>query len=120
MGFTVAQRLKSDQCFTVAERLMREEYLFHAKLAQQAERYEEMVSFMQKIVVGYTPASELSLEEINLLSIAYKNVTEPLRAALRILSKEEEGIMNEDQAVHVKKYRAKVESIFVSLLIGFR
>jgi len=27
-----------------------------------------MVSFMQKIVVEYTPASELSLEEMNLLS----------------------------------------------------
>ncbi|KEH16592.1 general regulatory factor 2 [Medicago truncatula] len=97
--------------FTVAERLRREEYVFHAKLAQQAERYEEMVSFMQKIVVGYTPASELSLEEMNLLSVAYKNATEPLRAALRILSKEEEGRKNEDDHfVHVKKYKSKVES----------
>jgi len=110
MGFTVAQKPTRDQCFTVAQRLGREQYVFQAKLAQQAERYEEMVSFMQKIVVGYTPASELSLEEMNLLSIAYKNVTEPLRAALRILLKEEEGLKNEDDVVHVKKYRSKVES----------
>ncbi|KAJ1389355.1 14-3-3 protein [Sesbania bispinosa] len=58
----------------VPENLNREQYVYLAKLAEQAERYEEMVDFMQKLVVASTPASELTVEERNLLSVAYKNV----------------------------------------------
>jgi 14-3-3 protein epsilon len=41
----------------IPENLNREQYVYLAKLAEQAERYEEMVSFMQKLVVGSTPSS---------------------------------------------------------------
>ena len=44
-----------------------------AKLAEQAERYEEMVQYMKSATVAAT--SDLSLEERNLLSVAYKNGT---------------------------------------------
>uniref|UniRef100_Q9S9H1 FUSICOCCIN receptor 30 kDa protein (Fragments) n=1 Tax=Zea mays TaxID=4577 RepID=Q9S9H1_MAIZE len=37
-------------------------------LAEQAERYEEMVEFMEKTV----DSEELTVEERNLLSVAYK------------------------------------------------
>ncbi|KAG5034458.1 hypothetical protein JHK87_009368 [Glycine soja] len=96
-----------------AEGLNREQYVYLAKLSEQAERYEEMVEFMQKVVVGSTPASELTVEERNLLSVAYKNVIGSLRAAWRIVSsieQKEEGRKNDDHVSLVKHYRSKVEN----------
>ncbi|KAK4744535.1 hypothetical protein SAY87_010847 [Trapa incisa] len=96
----------------VPDNLTREQYVYLAKLAEQAERYEEMVQFMQKLVLGATPAGELTVEERNLLSVAYKNVIGSLRAAWRIVSsieQKEEGRKNDEQVVLVKEYRSKVE-----------
>jgi len=98
---------------TVPDNLTRDQYVYLAKLAEQAERYEEMVQFMQKLVLGNTPGGELNVEERNLLSVAYKNVIGSLRAAWRIVSsieQKEEGRKNEDHVVLVKEYRSKVES----------
>ncbi|KAL9313785.1 hypothetical protein ACSQ67_019237 [Phaseolus vulgaris] len=72
-----------------------------------------MVDFMHKVVVGWTPASELSVEERNLLSVAYKNVIGSLRAAWRIVSsieQKEESRKNEEHVSLVKQYRSKVET----------
>ncbi len=54
-----------------------------AKLAEQAERYDEMVDFMKKVAALKV---ELTVEERNLLSVAYKNVTGSRRASWRIVS----------------------------------
>ncbi|CAI0447960.1 unnamed protein product [Linum tenue] len=72
-----------------------------------------MVQFMQKLVLASTPAAELTVEERNLLSVAYKNVIGSLRAAWRIVSsieQKEEGRKNEEHVALVKDYRSKVES----------
>ncbi|KAK0604260.1 hypothetical protein LWI29_013873 [Acer saccharum] len=95
------------------ETLTREQFVYMAKLAEQAERYEEMVSFMESLVTSATPASELTVEERNLLSVAYKNVIGSLRAAWRIVSsieQKEEGRKNEEHVSLVKEYRSKVET----------
>ncbi|KAF3594053.1 hypothetical protein DY000_02022586 [Brassica cretica] len=67
-------------------KLRRDQYVYVAKLAEQAERYEEMVQFMELFVTDATPTEALTVEERNLLSIAYKNVKGSLSAAWRILS----------------------------------
>ncbi|CAI0467755.1 unnamed protein product [Linum tenue] len=97
----------------VPDNLTRDQYVYLAKLAEQAERYEEMVQFMEKLVLASTPAAELTVEERNLLSVAYKNVIGSLRAAWRIVSsieQKEEGRKNEEHVVLVKDYRSKVEN----------
>ncbi|GAB2283238.1 14-3-3-like protein GF14 kappa, variant 2 [Dionaea muscipula] len=94
--------------------LTREQYLYMAKLAEQAERYEEMVQFMEKLVVSSTASgSEPTVEERNLLSVAYKNVIGSLRAAWRIVSsieQKEESRRNDDNVAVIKDYRSKVEA----------
>ncbi|KAL3845138.1 hypothetical protein ACJIZ3_002541 [Penstemon smallii] len=101
--------------------LTREQYLYMAKLAEQAERYEEMVSFMDALVVGSSGGPELSMEERNLLSVAYKNVIGSLRAAWRIvgsIEQKEEGRKNDEHVTLVKDYRSKVESELSQVCAG--
>ncbi|PPD67628.1 hypothetical protein GOBAR_DD35493 [Gossypium barbadense] len=76
----------------------REEFVYMAKLAEQAERYDEMVEFMEKASAS-AESEELSVEERNLLSVAYKNVIGARRASWRIVSsieQKEESRGNED------------------------
>lgn len=54
-----------------------------AKLAGQVERYEEIVQSMQKLVIGSTPAVDLTVEEWQ---------------------------KNEDHVVLVKEYKSEVEN----------
>merc|ERR1712125_243000 len=61
----------------------REENVAMAQLADQAERYEDMVEYMKKVAQS---EGELSVEERNLLSVAYKNVIGSRRSSWRILS----------------------------------
>jgi 14-3-3 protein epsilon len=83
--------------------------VFMAKLAEQAERYDEMVDCMQKVVQDNP---ELSIEERNLLSVAYKNVIGSRRASWRIISSieaKEEAKGNETHVNLIKDYRRSVE-----------
>ena len=61
----------------------REKDVYFAKLAEQAERYDEMANYMES--VGKSP-DELSVEERNLLSVAYKNVVGARRSSWRVIS----------------------------------
>lgn len=49
----------------------RDSMVYMAKLAEQAERFDEMVDHMKAVA---KQTQELSVEERNLLSVAYKNV----------------------------------------------
>jgi len=88
----------------------REENVYMAKLAEQAERYDEMVEAMKKVA---TLDVELTVEERNLLSVAYKNVIGARRASWRIISsieQKEENKGNEGHVKRIKEYRTKVEN----------
>lgn len=61
----------------------REDHVYMAKLAEQAERYDDMVESMKQVAAL---GEELTVEERNLLSVAYKNVIGALRASWRIIS----------------------------------
>ncbi|XP_076931514.1 14-3-3-like protein D isoform X2 [Bidens hawaiensis] len=88
----------------------RDNFIYLAKLAEQAERYDEMVEAMKKVA---TLDIELTVEERNLLSVGYKNVVGSRRASWRILSsiqQKEESRGNEVNVKRIKEYRQKVET----------
>ena len=110
-----------------------EDSVYLAKLAEQAERYEgtfptntladprcrlltvmsakiEMVENMKNVAGA---DQELSVEERNLLSVAYKNVIGARRASWRIVTsieQKEESKGNESQVSLIKEYRQKIEA----------
>lgn len=106
-----------------------EDSVYLAKLAEQAERYEglnstsdtpaypaadqahtEMVENMKTVAAA---DQELSVEERNLLSVAYKNVIGARRASWRIVTsieQKEESKGNESQVTLIKEYRQKIEA----------
>lgn len=88
----------------------RDDNVYRAKLAEQAERYEEMVDFMKKVA---GPGVELTVEERNLLSVAYKNVIGAQRSAWRIISsieqKEESKGADSAKVEMTKQYRTGIE-----------
>ncbi|PVU84952.1 hypothetical protein BB559_007299 [Furculomyces boomerangus] len=87
----------------------RADYVYMAKLAEQAERYDEMVDSMKKVA---SEEQELSIEERNLLSVAYKNIIGARRASWRIISsieQKEESKGNTENATRVSGYRNQVE-----------
>ncbi|EEB07490.1 14-3-3 family protein Rad25 [Schizosaccharomyces japonicus yFS275] len=87
----------------------RENSVYLAKLAEQAERYEEMVENMKHVA---SLDEKLSVEERNLLSVAYKNVIGARRASWRIISsieQKEESKGNTKQVELIKEYRKKIE-----------
>jgi len=92
--------------------LSKEECVYMAKLAEQAERYEEMVEYMKQ--VAQCSSEDLSLEERNLLSVAYKNVVGARRASLRIIGSIEakeksKGDSGDSKVAVIGSYRSKVE-----------
>ncbi|XP_077397140.1 tyrosine 3-monooxygenase/tryptophan 5-monooxygenase activation protein, epsilon polypeptide 1 [Festucalex cinctus] len=93
----------------------RDECVYQAKLAEQAERYDEMVVFM-KNVAGMDV--ELTVEERNLLSVAYKNVIGARRASWRIISsieQRDESKGEEEKLKMVREYRKTVEDELKSI-----
>ncbi|KAH8150052.1 uncharacterized protein LAJ45_05738 [Morchella importuna] len=87
-----------------------EDSVYLAKLAEQAERYEEMVENMKNVA---SADQELTVEERNLLSVAYKNVIGARRASWRIVTsieQKEESKGNESQVTLIKEYRQKIEA----------
>jgi 14-3-3 protein beta/theta/zeta len=85
----------------------REDLVHIAKLAEQAERYEDMAEAMRKVT---EEDKELSNEERNLLSVAYKNVVGSRRSSWRVISSiEQKTEGNETKQKSARAYRERTE-----------
>ncbi|XP_054469592.1 14-3-3-like protein [Anoplopoma fimbria] len=87
--------------------MARADLIQRAKLAEQAERYDDMAESMKEVT---EKGEELTNEERNLLSVAYKNVVGARRSAWRVLSSigvKAEGCDTKQKMV--TEYREKVE-----------
>jgi len=83
----------------------RKNLAFLARTAETAERYDDMCKFMRALVEWTNGTKvDLTIEERNLLSVAYKNVIGARRASWRTLNVDE----HKDDEI-IKKYRKQVE-----------
>eukprot|EP00873_Tetraselmis_striata_P022846 jgi/Tetstr1/443110/TSEL_031166.t1 len=97
----------------MAELSDKERSVYLAKLAEQAERYDEMVDEMKLVAQHASSDGELSVEERNLLSVAYKNVIGARRASWRIVSsieQKEESKGHTANIAMIKEYKSKIET----------
>ena len=92
----------------MAEKYEKQVYL--AMLAEQCNRFEDMMNFLDEMVRNKT--DPLSSDERNLLSIAYKNTITLRRTAIRTLSAyEAKERKKEDSAylAYIVEYKKRVE-----------
>jgi len=76
------------------------------RVAETAERYEDMCKFVEKLVkMKSAKGEDLDVDERNLLSVAYKNVVGAKRASWRTLAG---GFDDADEEL-LKKYKTIVE-----------
>ena len=85
----------------------KEELIQKAKLAEQAERYDDMAACMKSVT---ETGAELTNEERNLLSVAYKNVVGARRSSWRVISSIEQKTEGSERKQQMaKEYREKIE-----------
>ncbi|NP_001079918.1 14-3-3 protein zeta [Xenopus laevis] len=79
-----------------------------AKLAERAERYDDMAACMKRVT---EEGGELSNEERNLLSVAYKNVVGARRSSWRVVSSIEQKTEGAEKKQEMsREYREKIEA----------
>lgn len=86
----------------------RDEYIYMAKVCEQTERFDDMLGYIRKVL---ETNEELSVEDRNLLSVAFKNSVGTRRTAWRVLSSIEtkEEAKNSSHLPLLREYKLKIE-----------
>jgi hypothetical protein len=88
----------------------REDLVARAKIAEQAERYDDMAAAMKSVTEVLGSSELLTTDERNLLSVAYKNVVGSRRASWRVISSIESKQSADDRKRELAtEYRGKIE-----------
>jgi len=89
--------------------MSRSELVARAKLSELAQRYDDMVIEMKAVV---QLSEDLSNEERNLLSVAYKQTTAARRTSWRVMTTIEQKAVSESDKRRemVRSYREKIEN----------
>lgn len=83
------------------------EKIFMARVADQAERYEDMVEFLKEVI--QTKEEDLNTEERNLLSVGFKNLISSRRAAWRTVGAIEQNEKYAEYSGDCAEYKKKIE-----------
>jgi 14-3-3 protein epsilon len=84
-----------------------EENIFLTRVAEQAERFEDMVEFLSKVLDA--KGHEVSSDERNLLSVAFKNLISSKRAACRTIAAIEQNPKYTKYQDALATYKASIE-----------
>ena len=88
-------------------------YFLFSPIRHSRRRINILAEMVENMKVVASSDQELSVEERNLLSVAYKNVIGARRASWRIVTsieQKEESKGNESQVTLIKEYRQKIET----------
>jgi 14-3-3 protein epsilon len=84
-----------------------EESIFMARVAEQAERFDDMVKFLNEVVSS--KSEDFSTEERNLLSVGFKNQIGSKRTAIRTISAIEQNPKYSQYSAALQTYKQKIE-----------
>ena len=84
-----------------------EKNIFMARVAEQSERFRDMVDFLKPVLRD--KGSNLSNDERNLLSVAFKNLVSQQRTAIRTISAIEQNAKYEKFKAGMETYKTKIE-----------
>lgn len=90
------------------EELSREDAIYYARLSEQGERYQDMIEYMKKVAKFQ---QDLTNDERNLLSVAYKNYVKTRRDAWRTIQaiQNKEELKGNKYLNLIQVYRKKIE-----------
>lgn len=86
---------------------MVEEKIFMARVAEQAERFDDMVDFLRPLLKE--KGGDFSVEERNLLSVGFKNLIGGKRTAIRTISAIEQNPKYQKFSSPLGQYKRKIE-----------
>merc|ERR1711874_484604 len=89
-----------------------EENIFLARVAEQAERFEDMVDFLSKVLDE--KGGDVTSDERNLLSVAFKNLISSKRAACRTISAIEQNPKYQNFLAALQKYKGEIETQLIA------
>ena len=84
-----------------------EEKIFLARVAEQAERFEDIVDFLEEVLVA--KGGSVNPDERNLLSVAFKNLISSKRAACRTISAIEQNPKYSKFNAALLAYKTQIE-----------
>ena len=84
-----------------------EEHIFMARVAEQAERFDDMVTYLQQVVS--VKNDDFTTEERNLLSVGFKNQIGSKRTAIRTISAIEQNPKYSKFGTSLATYKKKIE-----------
>jgi 14-3-3 protein epsilon len=84
-----------------------EENIFLARVAEQAERFEDMIEFLTAVLES--KGADVTADERNLLSVAFKNLISSKRAACRTIAAIEQNPEYEKYLASLKTYKEGIE-----------
>ena len=85
-----------------------EEKIFLARVAEQAERFEDMVDFLEEVLQA--KGGTVNPDERNLLSVAFKNLISSKRAACRTISAIEQNPKYSKFNAALLAYKTQIET----------
>ena len=85
-----------------------DENIFLARVAEQAERYDDMVTYLSYVLDNKGPS--VSADERNLLSVAFKNLISGKRAACRTIAAIETNPKYSKFSEALSGYKTKIEA----------
>ena len=85
-----------------------DESVFLARVAEQAERFQDMVNFLKQVLEAKGGA--VNPDERNLLSVAFKNLISSKRAACRTISAIEQNPKYQKFNAALLEYKGSIES----------
>ena len=85
-----------------------EEKIFLARVAEQAERFEDMVNFLDEVLAS--KGGSVNPDERNLLSVAFKNLISSKRAACRTISAIEQNPKYTKFNTALLDYKTRIET----------